>query len=140
MTAHAILGSFGGALAVASCVGGATGALLARAARAAFMSGLEVSFLVGAIVSLAGVVAVLVWLPSRALPVPRDPPGKRVIVPDYPVPTDNYHRSLVTLERRDANDAPHPKGEDNMTTTAVLPVGAPGPLESGTRQPVPADG
>ena len=45
---HTILGSFGGALAVASGVGGATGALLARAARAAFMSGLEVSFLVGA--------------------------------------------------------------------------------------------
>ena len=83
---HTILGSFGGALAVASRVGGATGALLARAARAAFMSGLEVSFLVGAVVSLAGVVAVLIWLPSRALPVPPDPPGERVIVPDYPVP------------------------------------------------------
>ena len=69
------------------------------------MSGLEVSFLVGAGVSLAGVVAVLIWLPSRASPVPRDPPGERVIVPDYPVPTDDDHRSLVTLERRDAKDA-----------------------------------
>ena len=69
---HTVLSSFGGALAVAGRVGGASGALLARAARAAFMSGLEVSFLVGAGVSLAGVVAVLVWLPSRALPVPRD--------------------------------------------------------------------
>ena len=71
---HTILSSFGGALAVAGRVGGASGALLARAARAAFMSGLEVSFLVGAGVSLAGVVAVLIWLPSRASPVPRDPP------------------------------------------------------------------
>ena len=53
---HTILSSFGGALAVAGRVGGASGALLARAARDAFMSGLEVSFLVGAGVSLAGVV------------------------------------------------------------------------------------
>ena len=66
-TVHTVLGSFGGALAVASGVGGASGALLARAARAAFMSGLEVSFLVGAGVSLAGVVTVLVWLPSHRL-------------------------------------------------------------------------
>jgi hypothetical protein len=83
-------------------VGGGTGALLARAARTAFMSGLEVSLLVGAVVSLAGVVAVLIWLPSRALPVPPDPPGERVIVPDYPVPTDDDHEPVVTLGRGDS--------------------------------------
>ena len=99
---HTILGSFGGALAVASRVGGGTGALLARAARTAFMSGLEVSFLVGAVVSLAGVVAVLIWLPARALPGPPDPPGERVIVPDYPVPTDDDHEPVVTLGRGDS--------------------------------------
>jgi len=79
---HTILGSFGGALGVASGVGGAAGALLGRAARAAFMSGLEVSFLVGAVVSFAGVVTALVWLPSHSLPVPHDPPREPVIVPD----------------------------------------------------------
>jgi len=41
-----ILGSLGGALAVARSVGGETGALLARAARSAFMSGVEVAFVV----------------------------------------------------------------------------------------------
>ena len=48
---------------------GATGALFARTVRAAFMSGLEVSFVVGAVVASGGVVTVLVWLPSRALPL-----------------------------------------------------------------------
>ena len=137
---HTILGSFGSALAVANGVGGANGALLARAARAAFMSGLEVSFLVGAGVSLAGVVAVLVWLPSRALPVPPSPVGERVLVLDRSTLVDNAHRSLATLERSDANDAPRPKGEDNVTTTAVRPEGTPSALESSARHPVPADG
>ena len=61
-----ILSSLGGALTVAHTVGGATGALLAGAARAAFMSGLGVSFLVGAVVALAGVLIVLAYLPSSA--------------------------------------------------------------------------
>ena len=51
---------------VAHAVGGATGALLAGAARAAFMSGLGVSFSVGAIVALGGIVIVLAYLPSGA--------------------------------------------------------------------------
>ena len=63
--AHTILGSLGGALAVAASVGGATGALLARAARTAFMSGNGVSLAVGAIVALSGAVLVLVALPSQ---------------------------------------------------------------------------
>ena len=61
---HAILGSLGGALGVAHAVGGATGASLAAAARAAFMSGLGVSFSVGAIVALVGILIVLAYLPS----------------------------------------------------------------------------
>ena len=63
---HDILGSLGGALAVAHVAGGATGALLARASRAAFMSGLEVSLGVGALVALGGAFVVVALLPLRA--------------------------------------------------------------------------
>jgi uncharacterized transporter YbjL len=66
-----ILGSLGGALAVAAHAGGAAGALLAHTARAAFMSGNEIALAVGAAVALAGVVLVLARLPSR---VSRDSP------------------------------------------------------------------
>jgi hypothetical protein len=66
-----ILGSLGGALAVAKSVGGATGALLAQAARAAFMSGTEVSLAVGAIVAIGGAVLVLAALPLRTWAPPR---------------------------------------------------------------------
>jgi uncharacterized transporter YbjL len=59
-----ILGSLGGALTVASTVGGATGVLLVQAARAAFMSGASVSLAVGAMVALAGAVLVVAALPS----------------------------------------------------------------------------
>ncbi len=62
---HTILGSFGGALAVATRAGGSTGLLLAHAARAAFMSGVEVSMAAGAVVALAGALVVLARLPSR---------------------------------------------------------------------------
>ena len=51
--------------------GGATGALLAHAARAAFMSGNEMALAVGAVVALGGVVLVLARLPLR---VSRDSP------------------------------------------------------------------
>jgi hypothetical protein len=71
--AHTILGSLGGALAVAASVGGVTGALLARAARTAFMSGNGVSLAVGAIVALGGAVLVLVALPSQP---GRESPGQ----------------------------------------------------------------
>ncbi len=66
-----ILGSLGGALAVAAHAGGATGALLAHTARAAFMSGNEIALAVGAAVALVGVLLVLARLPSR---VSRDSP------------------------------------------------------------------
>jgi len=60
-----ILGSLGGALAVAKSVGGVTGALLIHSARAAFMSGNEASLAIGAAVALGGVVVVLLALPSK---------------------------------------------------------------------------
>jgi hypothetical protein len=62
--AQTILGSLGGALGVAASVGGGTGALLARAARTAFMSGNHVAFAVGGAVALGGAVLVLAALPS----------------------------------------------------------------------------
>ena len=62
---HTILGSFGGALTVATRAGGTTGALLAQAARTAFMSGVEVSLATGALVALAGALLVLTRLPSQ---------------------------------------------------------------------------
>jgi len=63
---HAILGSLGGALDVAASAGGTTGELLARAARAAFMSGSQVSLAVGALVAAGGAVLVLIRLPARS--------------------------------------------------------------------------
>jgi hypothetical protein len=57
--------------ALAARAGGATGALLAHAARAAFMSGNEMALAVGAAVALGGVVLVLARLPLR---VSRDSP------------------------------------------------------------------
>ena len=62
---HAITSSLGGALAVADRAGGTNGALLARATRAAFMSGVQLSLLVGALVALAGAVLALARLPAR---------------------------------------------------------------------------
>ena len=70
VAAQTIVGSLGGALAVAGDAGGSTGALLAHAARTAFMSGTAVSLLVGGTVSFAGVILVLVALPSRRAPAP----------------------------------------------------------------------
>ena len=76
--AHTILGSLGGALAVAAGVGGTTGALLARAARTAFMSGNGIALGVAAIVSLGGAVLVLAALPSR----PRREPDRQAAEAD----------------------------------------------------------
>jgi EmrB/QacA subfamily drug resistance transporter len=63
--AHAALGSLGGAQAVAAHVGGAAGALLDQAARAAFISGMDLGLRVGAILALTGALLALVALPAR---------------------------------------------------------------------------
>ncbi|MGO9974580.1 MAG: MFS transporter [Solirubrobacteraceae bacterium] len=70
---HTIIGSLGGALTVAASVGGTTGALLARTARAAFMNGMQTSLAVGALVALAGALLVLARLPSRTSQPAPDP-------------------------------------------------------------------
>ena len=65
---HAILGSIGGALAVARVAGGTLGALLAAAARHAFVDGMDLALVVGAGVVGLSAVLVLVALPNRAPP------------------------------------------------------------------------
>ena len=61
---HTITGSLGGALGVASVVGGTTGSRLADAARGAFTSGTHVSLAAAAIVAAVAGLLVLVALPS----------------------------------------------------------------------------
>jgi len=64
---HALItGSLGGALDVAGAVGGILGAELAAIARGAFVSGLDLAAVVGAVVVGAGALVVLLALPSRA--------------------------------------------------------------------------
>ena len=61
-----ILGSLGGALAVADHLPGTSGAALAQAARQGFVSGMDLGFIVAAaVVGVAGLI-VLLALPSRA--------------------------------------------------------------------------
>ena len=83
-----ILSSLGGALAVAERVGGATGAQLAHAARAAFMSGSKVGMAVGAAVALCGAVVTFVALPSQVASRPKDPEV------DVQVDLDPSHSSI----------------------------------------------
>lgn len=59
-----IAASLNAALTVAHHVGGTTGAVLADAARSAFISGMDSALLVGSIVALAAMVFVIVALPS----------------------------------------------------------------------------
>jgi EmrB/QacA subfamily drug resistance transporter len=61
----AIQSSLGGALTVAAHAPAQTGELLARAARAAFVSGMDLGTLVAAIAALAGCLLALAWLPAR---------------------------------------------------------------------------
>ncbi len=79
-----ILGSIGGALDVAAREGGMVGEVLAVWARAAFVSGMDLAFLTGALVAAAAALLALVALPGR-LPgarirplvvAPPSPPGE----------------------------------------------------------------
>jgi EmrB/QacA subfamily drug resistance transporter len=62
---NAILGSIGGALAVAHAAGGSMGAALATQARHAFVAGMDLSLRVGAVVVAVSMVLVAAALPSR---------------------------------------------------------------------------
>ncbi len=70
---HTILGSLGGALEVASKVGGSTGLALAQAARSAFLSGVGIAFFSAGCVATVGVLAILAALPSRPAPKEKRP-------------------------------------------------------------------
>ncbi|MGE5287261.1 MAG: MFS transporter [Micromonosporaceae bacterium] len=70
-----ILGSIGGAQSVAARLGGAAGALLGHLARSAFVSGMDLGLLVGAIVAAVACVLALITLPSR--PSAHEPPRDR---------------------------------------------------------------
>jgi EmrB/QacA subfamily drug resistance transporter len=64
--AGAVRESLGAALQVASRAGGQPGALLADAARHAFVGGMSTTLVVGAVVALLGALVALVFLPARA--------------------------------------------------------------------------
>jgi len=68
-----ILGSIGGALDVASRLGGTLGPLLAHAARSAFLSGANLGLRTSAVIALAGCLIALAALPAR--PPRRDDPA-----------------------------------------------------------------
>jgi hypothetical protein len=72
-TLNVILGSVGGALAVAAHLGGFLGPLLAHLARAAFMSGMDLGLRTGAVVAGVGGLIALAVMPSR--PPARTDPG-----------------------------------------------------------------
>jgi EmrB/QacA subfamily drug resistance transporter len=88
---HAILGSLGGALTVAGNAGGATGALLAQAARDAFMSGNQTATATAAAVAVGGAVLMLARMPSRTTrhaPDPGTDTPQRPGGPATPSPAD----------------------------------------------------
>lgn len=62
---HAARDSLGGAVTVASEVGGQAGHVLLDAGRAAFLDGFHIAATVGAIVALAGALLAARWLPAR---------------------------------------------------------------------------
>jgi len=90
---HLITGSLGGALAVAQHVGGSLGAELADFARRSFVSGMDLSVAVGAVVVGVAAIVALVMLPTHGAPVTstgtsaldRDPiPGEDTLLEVHP--------------------------------------------------------
>jgi EmrB/QacA subfamily drug resistance transporter len=75
-----MLGSVGGALAVAHQVPGTSGDLLAAAAIRGFISGMDVGLIIGALIAGAASVVVLVLLPNR----PQAPAPKSTGIRDQP--------------------------------------------------------
>jgi len=76
----AILGSLGGALAVAARVGGLLGHELSNLAKASFASGMDLALVTAAVVTCAGCLIMLLTLPSRPAP------DRRIEVPPMRVP------------------------------------------------------
>ncbi len=92
--AHAANSSVGGALIVASRLPTALGSLLAGAAKASYVGGVNLADLLGMSVALAGALTALLFLPARAAQVA--PSG----VPDVPdVPSAAVPLPVAPLER-----------------------------------------
>jgi DHA2 family multidrug resistance protein-like MFS transporter len=64
--AHIVTGSLGGALGVAQHLPGRSGTALATGAKTAFVSGMDLSLIIGAAVVAVACVVVLVLLPNRS--------------------------------------------------------------------------
>jgi EmrB/QacA subfamily drug resistance transporter len=67
---HVVLGSLGGALAVADRIPGAAGAALATAARQGFISGMDLGLIIAAVIVGLASLVVLIALPNRPKPMP----------------------------------------------------------------------
>ncbi|MGO9498853.1 MAG: DHA2 family efflux MFS transporter permease subunit [Solirubrobacteraceae bacterium] len=119
---HTILGSFGGALAVASSAGGSTGALLAHAARAAFMSGTAVSLAVGAVVALGGALLVLARLPSRTAQPSSNPTQAITTGPisAFVTPASKSHLVTSGVQEAPAAEA-EASGRSLVSTSPLMP-------------------
>jgi EmrB/QacA subfamily drug resistance transporter len=85
--------SLGGALAVANSVGGTAGAQLAHLAKDAFVSGMDLALLVGAIVPAVAAVGVLWLLPNRGPREVRTGAGQTIVHPQPRSVTTNTARS-----------------------------------------------
>ena len=84
-TAHAMMASPGNALSQADRVSGTAGPLLARAARAAFLSGMRGALVIGAGIAAAGAVLVLARLPDNAGPAAPGPTAAPPVAEAAPV-------------------------------------------------------
>jgi len=106
-----ILGSIGGALGVASRVGGAAGHLLADAARSAFISGADLGLLTAAAVVLAGCVLALLVLPASPAADAGPASGTRAGRPDQPgavAPAFRGRYLSITSYKRDGRGVATP--------------------------------
>lgn len=116
--AHAITSSLGGALTVANRAGGATGALLAHDARASFMSGMQISLTVGALVALTGAILALTRLPSRDKQQTQNNP-----TPDHRCPPPPNSRSTSPIRgRRELTPPPATKREHRLPGAVTSPT------------------
>jgi EmrB/QacA subfamily drug resistance transporter len=115
IAAQTILGSLGGALAVARIVGGSLGLALAEIAKVGFALGSHSAFLVAAGVTGAGAVLILAALPSR--PSPEEPTHNRERQPGSSEPPGplSHSSSCETLASkrppRDCSRDPGVEGE-----------------------------
>jgi EmrB/QacA subfamily drug resistance transporter len=128
----AILGSLGGALAVAAQAGGVVGTELASLAKSAFASGMDLALTTAAVVSVAGCLIMLVALPSwHAAPTatapsltPADDPAGQRPGPGRPG-TEHHVGNDEVMNDAGGQAGPHDLGEV-VDGQAPLQVSQPG--------------